>query len=290
MNARTMIAVGLVAALGAGCQKPQSAPPPQEVRAVQVTALPAKADDAAWAQAPVFAGDLKPQDMVEPRKFTPGARQVQVRALTDGKSIGFLLEWEDGTADTARAPGRFGDACAVQMPETASPDVPAPQMGEQGKRVAISFWSAALQEALSRKGDEVDALYPNAKIDHYPFTAAPLEQNPAAREAMEVMYSPAVAAGNIVAAPPTKPVQDLVAEGPGTLAAAAESPSNGSGQRTGKGWKVMLTRPLPKGIGLGSHGTVAFAVWDGSKEDAGSRKMWVPWTKVAVGWSAAASH
>ena len=92
-------------------------------------------------------------------------------------------------------------------------------------------------------------------------------------------YAPARALGNQMAGPRERPVQDLVAEGPGTIHPAAKTQSNGRGVRADGGWAVVLSRPAPKGIEPGSRTQVAFAVWQGSRQEAGARKMrsvWVP--------------
>ena len=59
--------------------------------------LPSDPGDAAWRDAPVYTAALVLQDMVEPRLLEPSTDKVQVRALTDGKSIAFRLEWADPT-------------------------------------------------------------------------------------------------------------------------------------------------------------------------------------------------
>jgi DMSO reductase family type II enzyme heme b subunit len=80
--------------------------------------------------------------------------------------------------------------------------------------------------------------------------------------------------------PREKSVEDLLAEGPGTLT-PTPSLSDGHGRRTDGGWEVVLVRPLPEGLGAGVTGQVAFAVWQGSSEESGSKKMrsvWIPLT------------
>lgn len=262
----------------AACGKPAAEAPATELRAHRVGTLPSDPGDAAWDAVKPFAAELRPQDLVEPRKLSAGTGPLRVRALTDGTSLVFRLEWADATDDSVRIPARFGDACAVQVPAVPTPDLPAPQMGEKDKPVEIAYWSASDQAAAAGRPDELTAFFPNAKIDHYPFSAAPLEGDAGAREAMALRYSPARAAGNPAAGPVRRAVQDLVAHGPGTLAPAAASTSEGRGRRTKDGWVVLIRRSLPKG----PRTHVCFAVWNGSEEDAGSRKRWVPWTPLGL--------
>lgn len=278
----------ILLALAAGCGKPAApAAPATDVRAAQAATLPTSADDAAWASAVQFKAPLVLQDMVDPRKMEPGIGEVRVRAITDGRRIAFLMEWDDPSADDLRVPARFSDACAVQLPATASPDSPAPQMGEPGRPVAITFWTASTQAILDGRALDLKTLYPNSKIDHYPAEAASLDKNPAGREQMEKMYSPAHAVGNTESTKPTKAVQDLMAEGPGTLKPAAATESEGKGRRTPKGWQVVITRPLPAGLAPGAKSLVAFAVWNGSADDVGARKMRTVWIPLVMPGGAA---
>lgn len=263
-----------------GCGRGPEPVVPSDVRALRADSFPPTQDSRAWSRVPVYAAELRMQDMVEPRKLKPGVPEVRVQALSDGRAIAFRLSWKDSTSDGVRTPGAFGDACAVQLPAQASADLPAPQMGEKGRRVEISYWSAAAQEAVEGKAG-LQALYPHARIDHYPFSAPPLERDGVAAREMEKVYAPALALGNAVTAP-RKAVQDLVAEGPGTLARSPADRSDGHGVRTREGWEVVIRRPLPEGLVSGGRTHVAFAVWDGSEGDAGSRKMWTPWIPLVV--------
>jgi DMSO reductase family type II enzyme heme b subunit len=80
-----------------------------------------------------------------------------------------------------------------------------------------------------------------------------------------------------MAGPREKPVQDLIAEGPGTLTAASSTTSDGRGERSEDGWTVVITRLLPEGFDTAAPAQVAFAVWEGSQEEVGARKMRTPW-------------
>jgi hypothetical protein len=255
-----------------------------EVRTVVKDQIPSSPDDKAWEDVPVHPAKLIPQDMVEPRLMNPSTQQVDVRSITDGRKIAFLLEWEDNTLDNRPAAAHFSDACAIQLPAKISSDVPAPQMGEPGKTVQITYWSASMQAVADGRADDIHSIYPRATIDHYPFQAPSLQKGSPEQEAMEKRYAPARAVQNPVSVPQKNPVQDLIAEGPGTLSPAEKSVSTGSGKRTEKGWRVLITRPVPEGLSPSVSGEVAFAVWQGSKEEVGSRKMrsvWIPFVMEA---------
>ena len=78
------------------------------------------------------------------------------------------------------------------------------------------------------------------------------------------------------------PVEDLVAEGPGTLRRADTRKSSGRGQRTASGWSVVISRPLPNGLSAAVPMQVAFAVWRGDQHEVGARKMRSAWITLAM--------
>ena len=221
--------------------------------------------------------------MVEPRLMKPSTAAVDVQAVTDGKKLSFRLRWADASRDDLPGSARFADACAVQLPGKSGQDVPNPQMGEPGKPVQITYWSAFWQATVDGRPDNINAIYPGARVDHYPFEAAPLAPGSAAQKAMAERYAPARALGNHMSGPRAQPVQDLLAEGPGTLHPSPESVSSGGGRYDGQGWSVVLVRPLPAGLGsTGGLSQVAVAVWKGENSEVGSRKMRSAWIPLSV--------
>lgn len=287
MKARNplFIAIGIFLALLIGCGK--KAPPlsDAEVKALFAKALPSTLDDPIWESAPLHPAKLLLQDLVEPRLMQTSTALVNVQAATDGQRIAFRLSWNDATADDLPGAARFGDAAAVQLPAVTAPDLPSPQMGEEGKPVEITYWSAVFQAVVDGRKDDIQAIYPQAKVDHYPFEAASLKAGSPEQEAMAKRYAPARSLGNPMAGPRKSPVQDLYAEGPGTLRLADKSISTGVGKRSKEGWSVLLLRPLPQGIQAGGRTQVAFAVWEGSHQEVGARKMRSAWIPLALGAS-----
>jgi hypothetical protein len=279
-----LLAVAVVFALVfAGCTKKGPPLSDAEVKAVLEKSLPSTVEDKVWEQAPLHSAKLILQDMVEPRLMQASTSFVNVQSVTDGRQIAFLLSWSDATMDDMPGPGRFGDAVAVQLPAATTPDVPAPQMGEEGKPVEITYWSAIFQAAVNGRKDDIQAIYPRAKVDHYPFEAPSLTPGSAEQQAMAKRYAPARSVGNLMAGPRTVPVQDLVAAGPGTLQAAEKTVSIGNGKYAQGKWSVLLIRPLPNGAQPGGRTQVAFAVWEGSHQEAGARKMRTAWVPLAFG-------
>jgi hypothetical protein len=253
-----------------------------EITAIHRDSLPLDPADPAWKGVPVHTEKLLLQDLVEPRLLKPSTKALKIQALSDGQRLAFRIEWEDASKDDLPGMARFADAVAVQLPARVEPDVPAPQMGEPGKPVEITYWSAFWQAAVDGRADTIKALYPGAAVDHYPFEAPSLKAGSPEQKAFAARYAPARALGNLMAGPRKSTVQDLRAEGPGTLTPAAKTLSQGRGKKTEKGWAVVIIRPYPHGLKPGGRGQVAFAVWQGANQEAGARKMRSAWVPLLV--------
>ncbi len=266
--------------VAAGCKKTMA--PATEVIAIPAAQLPTGPADAAWDTAPEYVAKLIPQDLVEPRLAHPSTPEVHVQAMTNGTEIAFRLRWVDSDQNDTAGPGRFVDACAVQVPTKLMPNPPAPQMGESGNSVQIAYWRADWQAWVNGRPDNIKSIYPNAEITHYPFQAQSLEPGSPEQKEMAKRFAPADAAGNRRQGPRQSPVESLLAEGPGTLAANPALLVKGSGVRTQDGWAVMIVRPLPEGLAPKARTSVAFAVWQGSNKEAGARKMRSGWAPLAI--------
>lgn len=275
---RGLIVLALVAAVS--CERATVATP--EVVAIRAATLPDDPGAEVWQEAPEHVAKLLPQDLVEPRLVTPSTAEVRVRAMTNGSQIAFRLEWADAEVNDLPGAGRFSDGCAVQLPQKADVSAPDPQMGNAGRGVQITFWRADWQASVNGRGDTINELYPNASIDHYPFDAPSLEPGSDARAQMARRYAPADAVGNRRGGPRASAVEDLVAEGPGTIAPASVTSSRGRGVRTAHGWAVVITRTLPDGLSPTSRTQIAFAVWQGAAQEAGARKMRSGWVGLAI--------
>ncbi len=269
-----------LAVLAVACGGEGSHEAATEVVAVREATLAADPGATTWNTAPEYRAPLLLQDMVEPRLLEVSTPEVRVRAMTDGRRVAFRLEWPDETTSDLPDTGRFGDACAVQLPSVTQADVPAPQMGEPGRPVEITYWRAAWQAMVNGRPDTIAAIHPGAAIDHYPFEAPSLAPGSPDQQAMARRYAPARALGNDMAGPRQRPVEDLVGEGPSTLRPAVKAVSEGRGMRTQHGWSVVLSRPLPAGADTRTQ--VAFAVWDGAREEVGARKMRTAWIPLAL--------
>lgn len=280
-NLLAALTFGILALPTAAAHAAQGAPP-TEVVAVRRSQLPADSKSADWNNVPAFSAPLIQQDMVEPRLMAPSTDRVEVKAVSDGKRVAFRLEWTDPDKNDLPGTGKFSDGCAVQLPVGMEADVPAPQMGEPNRPVEISYWRASWQAMADGREDSIKVLQPNAAVDHYPFEAASLQAGSGEQKEMAKRYAPAQAVDNPMGGPRQNPMQDLVAEGPGTLSPAAQPQSDGRGMRTAKGWSVVISRPLPKGLEPGNRTQVAFAIWEGSHQEAGARKMRSAWTPLLL--------
>lgn len=253
--------------------------PTPEVNVIQAKEITLDPNDAVWNNVSLHESKMILQDLVEPRLLEPSTPEIQVKAITNGTEIAFRLEWPDETQNDMPGPKHFIDGCAIQLPAKIDPNVPAPQMGETGKTVEISFWRADWQAIVEGRADNINSIYPNASVDHYPFEAKSLENDPQAQAETALRYAPARALGNRRAGPRDQPVEDLIAEGPSTLSPAPNVISKGKGVRTAKGWAVVISRPIPIGFSVTTPSQIAFAVWEGSHTEVGARKMrtgWVP--------------
>jgi hypothetical protein len=280
MQRTISLALAFAVVLGASCQRQAVVTP--EVVALRTANVPENPDDPVWQSAPEHVAALLLQDLVEPRLMNVSTPEVRVRALTNGSQIAFRLEWADAEVNDLPGAGRFADGCAVQLPQAADPTAPDPQMGQLGRGVQIAFWRADWQAVVDGRGDTLRDLYPNASIDHYPFNAPSLEAGSDAQAQMARRYAPADAVGNRRAGPRASPVEDLIAEGPGTITPAPATTSRGRGLRTPTGWAVVITRAVPAGLSPTSRTQIAFAVWQGAAQETGARKMRSGWVGLAM--------
>lgn len=276
------LAVGAVCLGLVSTCRPAPVVSPAEVTAIRVTDLPREGNVRDWQRVPIHRAELLLQDLVEPRLLEPSTTSLNVQAVTDGLQIAFRLTWNDTVIDDRPGPGRFSDACAVQVVPTLGPDLPAPQMGEMDRPVEISYWSAFRQAIVDGRSEDIRELYPGAVVDHYPFDAPPLAPGSTEQEAASRRYAPARAAGNPVAGPWDDPVEDLVAAGPGSLRPASSQVSSGGGRHTGDGWEVVIVRPMPPASGDHHRSHLAFAVWQGGRGEVGARKMRTGWVPMVV--------
>ena len=264
--------------------------PAKELRVAEVAgALPV--DDPfsdRWDAAREVLVPMVVQDVTEPRLTEAGVPTVSVRALRDGARIALRLEWADDAVDDLADTDRSVDQVAVQVPAVGDAEgIPDAMMGEEGKPVSITLWRASWQRRVDGGTWGIKALYPNALIDHYPENAA---KDPGDHQTLARLYNPPGAVGNpVVADPGTRPVEDLTATGVGTLRPDPDGASTGKGVYRDGRWHVVIARPLAVAPGArtrlrpGESTLFAVAVWNGSADNRGSKKMRSVWIPLVMG-------
>jgi hypothetical protein len=254
------------------------------VIAVEVDDVPA--DDpgsTTWNRALPSRIALGPQDMVLPMKLTPMVTELRVSTIYDADTIGFLLEWDDPNADdTTVRVDDFRDACAVMLLPGA-PDEGLRTMGSATTAATLLQWKADWQRDVDDGRQGLDAVYPNRSVDVYPIVhhVPPADVDISSYEdAGATQWLPGVDVGNPTSAPRrSSPVEKAIANGFSTTTTAATQNATGRGQRTDRGWRVVITKPLAAtddgelACRAGITCSCAFAVWSGSDSDAGSRKQ-----------------
>lgn len=219
---------------------------------------------------------------------------LTVRAVHNGRWIAFLIEWPDTTRDASVEVSRFCDQVAIQWPVSLDPGV-SPFMGNPGDpagRVHIVHWKAIWQDDIDHGYQDVQALYPRfwsdlyymATQDLYPYPVARSFNSPEARVALMGIY-----AGNPVSQPQrATPVEDVMAEGFGTLTTQPRQNSFGRGAWSAARWRVAIARPLVTDdpldapLEIGREIPTAFAIWDGALKNVGARKRFAPWLMMAL--------
>lgn len=233
-------------------------------------------DAGEWDVKP-FDVALTPQNITTPMLAEASVDVVRVRSLHNGTDIAFLLEWADPERDDLEAIGRFRDAVAVQLPLDPQASF---TMGGAGAPVHILHWKASWQADVDLGRRTVRDAFPNGFNDWVPEEL----MDP---EAARVFY-PGLAVGNpLSAVGKTSPVEELIAEGFGSLTHQAEQRATGRGVFEDGRWRVALQVPMAGGettatLSPGTVSQAAFAVWNGSRQNRGSRKHYAPWVPLTI--------
>jgi DMSO reductase family type II enzyme heme b subunit len=243
-------------------------------------ALPRDPLAAVWRSQPSINMPLLQQYMVAPRLQPEGMiPQVTLRAMHNGREIGFHVIWNDAKVDEIEGVARFRDSLAVQVPVNAGGPITV-VMGQPGRPVHILHWRASWQRTVQNGPPSVRDLHPYAVNDRTP------EEHMGAEQARA--FYPALVAGNPLALRErTTPVEELIAEGYGTITSQGEQRADGHGMHTGRGWEVVIVMPMAGGENQptllpGGLTAVAVAVWDGAKGDRGARKQFANWAGLEL--------
>lgn len=290
LNRRSLIAAGATAlvALGAGISwKLGRSGPRESVKAGAVTGeLPiGDPESKLWNRGKRLKLPLLNQTMFYPRLWQATIPSIEIRALFNGEQVAFRAEWGDQAANDLESIVGFRDALAVMLPLDPTAERPPIFMGSVGKPVYILQWKASWQRDVAEGFQGVEKTYPNWFNDLYPghptWEALGMSQKDA------LPFYPGLAVGNTLSQQNrTSPVEELVAEGYGTLTSLSSQRAQGKGiQKSGK-WQVSLGLPsagddlpaLKPGMAL----PVAFAAWDGGDRQVGGRKHYSDWITVEL--------
>ncbi|MDP6403368.1 MAG: ethylbenzene dehydrogenase-related protein, partial [SAR202 cluster bacterium] len=258
--------------------------------AVSVDKAPTDPDDILWFRPPVAAVDLVPQTQVLPRLREAATQKIEVRALYDVDRLSVLVEWRDAHKDDDLGTVmQYRDGVAIQFPNDPLGAIPNFTMGDEGNGVTIYHWKSDWQFA---RLVDVDEAYPNMYGDWYPYSGVEAGEMPEATDYLErgrSEYLTAAAAGNALADPLVQekmgPVQKMKAEGYGTIEPADEQDAMGVGVWSEGVWRIVISVPRGQANFSFEEGAIfpmAFAVWDGSRNERNGQKAFAEWQDLEL--------
>lgn len=270
-------------------------------------AVPLDPNSPLWKDMSPATVPVNGQNITIPILFDPTVKSINVKSMHNGTWIGFWLEWADPSESSAAlATHQFRDSIGVVMPATDTRTFIA--MGGPNTPVHIMHWKADWQKDidLGRYQDSQDA-YPNMAYDLYlginEDQGEVLNYDPATQEFSEMGagdprvhisqvnpdYEPGLAAGNSLSTlVKYSPIEELVAEGFGTLTPQERYNALGNGVWEDGTWRVVMLRPMLTGdptdaqLSPGQATDVAFAVWDGGNAEVNGRKSVALWHDLAI--------
>jgi mono/diheme cytochrome c family protein len=205
---------------------------------------------------------------------------VNVASVNNGEQLAVRLQWNDPTHDAFSElhSDIFRDGAAVQFAlgavtlHTHGHNEPFFGMGNRNKPVNIWHWKAGLEEALEA---EDDLEYAGGGVDMDALIYGGIMSNPVAR----------------LNSTGDNPVEELNAEGFGTVTPQPSENQNvdGSGEWKDGVWTVVFLRDMPKtgkwDVDFAKRidpALMAFAIWDGVKEDRNGRKVISVWQRFNI--------
>lgn len=239
-----------------------------------------------WEKASAVSVSLLPQMITTPSKFSGGITAAKVKVVHNGHLVAVVVDWEDPSKDESSLTDQFSDGVAVGFPLKDSAST-SPFMGNPGAPVEVNYWKAIWQRDVDKGFTDTKDYYPNSYNDVYYGQSAPNEHGTV--EEMKLPRGrtslPAIAVGNSMSQPERRtPVEQLMAEGFGTLTTQKIQDATARGIHTKTGWRVVFIRPLKTGdandavLKPGSSSAFNLAIWEGSQKDAGGRKTYAMWT------------
>lgn len=249
-----------------------------------------------WEKIEPIEINLLPQNVVAPMLKESTISKLKIRAIHNSEYIAFLLEWIDNTKDAIVNVDKFSDQVAIQFP--TDPKAPGSfMMGQKNNRVHIIHWKAMWQEDIEKGYKDVGEIYPNYWVDLYwkdhPHIFGEGEVPNSPPHIIEFSspviekFIPGFGVRNPLSVlNRSEPVEELMAEGFGTLTTQPNQNAKGWGEWKDGKWRVIISRPKvsddPIDAPITEETFVAFAVWDGSKKNVGARKNFSTWIKMIL--------
>jgi len=234
--------------------------------------IPLDPESSEWSVAPALSVLLSGQVFVTPQGGGT-ITDLTIRAFVNRSAVAVLVEWRDGTRDTATIRTEdFADAVAVQLVDIASGSAPFVCMGQAAFQTQIWHWRAD-RDPYAGGGLRLEDVYPDIYADWYPF------EN-------ESDFYPALSVGNIVAN--ETPVQVLVAGGAATIAPAGTATVFGAGTWEQGSWRVVFSRRLEPATSSevplrpGGRFAISLAAWNGSAGERDGMKATSTWIDLSL--------
>lgn len=204
---------------------------------------------------------------------------INFASVNNGDVIVIRLKWKDATKDgfVENRGDVYTDGAAVQLAlgavtlHTHGHNEPFFGMGNRGKPVNIWHWRAGLEETLEASED---SEYSTGGVDMDALIFGGIMFNPVTRLLSTAQNS----------------VDELNAEGFGTITPQLPEFQNveGAGEWQDGEWTVVFLRTLESQgkwdavLKIDAPVLVAFAVWDGVKDDRNGRKVITVWQRLNV--------
>lgn len=278
----------LLTDIGANAQTPQEIPLQSKFVRGPIPVEDPNSD--LWREAAPLLIPMAWQNITKPMLLGPSIRSLAVRSLNNGTWVAFMMEWNDDTKNsTVFRTEQFRDAAAIMFPLLNETNPPFLGMGEKGKPVNIWHWKADWQEDIDNQFQDLEKAHPNAWVNYYPFSRSNQSYPLSPTMNQSKAFLSGWAAGNPLSNPiKVSPVEDLIAEGFGTLTSQRHHDVIGKGAWADGVWRIILARPLttsdPSDVQLQPGGVkhVAFAVWEGGNREVDGRKSFSNWHIVQV--------
>ena len=244
--------------------------------------------DNVWQTIDSYRRPLIRQFLVLPKPADVGVKEVFVQSINDGKYISFRLVWEDSSKNETPKITGFSDGAAIQFPVTKE-NFPEYFMGEEKHPVHILYWKAWRSKDQESGYQTTRTAYPNMTTDIYTFDYPVKGKGTEKEQSEKDIFIPGKAAGNPLSFPSKEIITELSSTGPGTITFKKTANTTGAAEWKNGRWTVIFRRPLTvKDDGsvlfsVGERMPVAFAVWEGSRDEAGGRKAVSPaWAEVEI--------